>query len=148
MSTDPETIPIELDFAERQVLQHLLDRFIHSRVWEAVRYARGMTQLDEAAEQVRRLARLQEITGFEDATIPASDAVALRADLVLWAMETETTIEEAGDAIVEADDAGGRPREERDRAMENTRETMVIDYAHKAVCERIILQIDAAGVPA
>jgi len=137
-----ETIPVALSAAERNVLQHLLENFIHERVWEAVRGARGTVQLEEAAERVRRLAQLWELTGYDDATMPTADAAAHRADLIVWAMETESTTEELIGAIADADDSSRSP-EDRDSAIANARQTIVTDYAHKSVCERIIVQIDA-----
>ncbi|HEY2536251.1 MAG TPA: hypothetical protein VGI24_04630 [Solirubrobacteraceae bacterium] len=141
MSTS-DTIPIELSIAERHTLTHLLTNYIHTRIWEAVRHAHSSDEMQEAAERVRRFAQLQNAAW--EGSLLRVDLDAHRTDLYIWMMETESTTEEHSARISEVDDQQHLSRQERDEAIANCRALIVIDHAHKTVCERIIAQIDAA----
>jgi hypothetical protein len=144
MTTD--TIPIELDQAERHTLLHLLDHYIRRRAWETIQLARGAQQIHEGAEKARLLAQLHGLTE-DDATLPVADLDAQRANLVSWAMETETTVDEQEASLVEADEDKERGLQERRKAIDHERGLILEDYAHRCVCEKIISQIDAAREP-
>lgn len=137
------TVPIELSLAERHVLTHLLETSIRKRVEEAVTYARYSTDLEEAGARVRRLAQLQALA-WNDGSLPRDDLDAHRGDLETWALETEATTEENDAAVAEAEDEPGLSTEQRRERVENPRGFVLIDYAHRCVCERIVAQIDAA----
>ena len=140
MSTD--TIRIDLNQAERHTLIHLLDHYIRHRAWEAIKTAHGSTQVHEGAEQARLLAQLHGLTE-DDASLPVADLDAHRANLILWAMETESTVDEHEESLVEADESRG-DRQEIGKTIDNERELIVVNYAHRCVCEKIVSQIDAA----
>jgi hypothetical protein len=62
-----------------------------------------------------------------------------------WLLEAEQTAEENQKGIAEeVEDAHRRPQEERNNTIEGLQRTIVVDYAHKTVCERIVAQLDAA----
>lgn len=140
--TCSDTIEIELGDAERHVFAHLLDYFIHTRVYEAVQFARTSTELEAAADRVRRLAQLKDMA-WEN-VLPRADVAAQRADLLLWVLEAEQTAQENVKGIAEEDEDQSRPRREREESIESLRDALVVDYAHRCVCEEIVRQLDAA----
>lgn len=141
MSTD---VRIELDQAERHVLADLLKRFIHERVWEAVRCAADSSQLEESAGRVGRLAQLKLIAEEGNGTLAEEDLDAHRTDLVAWAYETQSTIDEHETVMIECYAEPGTGPQERLEGIESVRKRIVEDYAHRTVCERMVGQIDAA----
>jgi hypothetical protein len=149
MTTD--TIPIELNQAERHTLVHLLDHFIRQRSWEVIKCAYYSPQIYEGAEQARLLAQLHSLTE-DGASLPVADLDAHRANLVSWALEAETTVDEHEATVVEADEdrrelgLGGDHREVNE-TIDHERLLILQDYAHACVCEKIVGQIDAAREP-
>jgi len=124
MSTDnPE---IELDLAEQHVLTDLIDGFIHERVWEAARAARDAERLEEAAARMFRLAQLKMLAEDGHVFIAPRELGAHRADLMMWLLEAEDITDE-----------------HIANAVDDARSTILQDYAHRCLCERIVKQIDA-----
>lgn len=141
MSTT-DTIAIELDKAERQTLAHLLDHFVRSRSWEAIQLAHRASEIARGAEQGRLLAQLYGLTE-DDGLLAVADLDAQRANLILWAMETESSVAEHEATICDVDEGPG-DREQINKTIDGERALIVEDYAHRCVCERIVGQIDAA----
>ena len=147
--TTIDAIPIDLTLAERHTLTDLLTSYIQEKAFEAVQTAQYSIDLVEAADRTRRLAYLKALAEG-DGPLPIDELAALRADLMLWVLETEDTVDEHESQIPEIDDETRRPLQERREAIADLRKTSAVDYAHKCVCERIVGQIDAAreAVPA
>jgi hypothetical protein len=154
--TTTDTIPIELNQAERHTLIHLLNHYVRQRAWETIRAARRASDIYEGAEAARLLAELHGLTE-DDGSLPVADLDAHRANLVLWAEETEATVDEHEESLVKADEGrstfrtpsgkvivGGGDHREIEETIDHERELIVIDYAHRSVCEKIVSQIDAA----
>jgi hypothetical protein len=141
------TLTIALCEGERHALLQLLDRFIHQRVWEAVRVARDSTALEKAGQQAIRLGQLRDLAGEE---VLRGDLTAHATDLVLWLMEAQdTTAEnEAMLAELEQDESGKRTAADLRASIENCRDMLVMDFAHRYVCEKIVARIRAAAVAA
>lgn len=137
-----DTIPIKLDDSERFVLQDLLEGYIHERVTEAVQFARNSIELERAAERVTRLAQARDMTW--EGKLPRANLDAHLADFGAWLLEAEQTAQENQKAIADEDEDERRPRAEREKEMEQLRENIVTDYAHRTVCERIVAQLTAA----
>jgi hypothetical protein len=141
--TTTDTIPIDLTLAERHTLTDLLTSYIQEKALEAVQMAQYSIDLVEAADKTRRLAYLKALAEG-DGSLLVDELDALRADLMLWALETEDTVNEHEEQIPEIDDETPRPLLERREAIADLRKTSAVDYAHKCVCEKIVSQIDAA----
>jgi hypothetical protein len=144
MSTT-DTIPISLSMAERHTLADLLTRCIHERVEEAIRFAGTSLELERAAERTRRLALVKALAeGGDEMELPRTDLDAIRGDLLMWAMETEATVEEHDQLIYETGDRREGSAEEREERIARLRTSSAVDYAHKCVCEAILYQLDVA----
>ena len=141
MSTD--TIPIRLSLAERHVLTHLLRNFIDSRAWELIR-AGSASQVQEGAERARLYAQIHSLAEEQDGSLPVADLDAQRAELALWASETDVCVGEHDEGIAEDSEDKSKNGQERRDAIERERERICIEYAHAGVCGRIVGQIDAA----
>ncbi|HEY4429226.1 MAG TPA: hypothetical protein VGN08_13570 [Solirubrobacteraceae bacterium] len=144
MSTS-DTVEIKLSNAERYVLTHLLTRFIAESVYEAVKFAHNSIELERAAERVKRFAQQRDLAW--EGTLPRAELDAHRADLVGWLLEAEQAAEESQTGISKEDEAQERPQDEREGVIHSLEDSIVVDYAHKTVCERIIAQIDEAREP-
>ena len=131
-----DTILIRLSLAERHTLSDLLTTYICTRVADSIECAPSSADIAEAAEQGRRLALIQALVEEDEARLPAVDADAVRADLVLWALETDETVEGHDALIAEPDSTVMDARALRERSA--------VDYAHQCVCQRIVGQIDKA----
>ena len=142
MSSD--TIPIGLTLAERHTLHDLVTSFIHERAFEAVQYARHSSDLEQAANRTRRLAYLVALAEDDAKCLPVAELDELRADLILWASETDDTVEDPDKQIPEAESDPELSYQERIEAVRRLRSRSAVDYAHECVCERIVVQINKA----
>jgi hypothetical protein len=62
MAGATDTIPIELDQAERHALIHLLNHYVRQRSWEVIRAAHRASEIHEGVEAARLLAELHGLT--------------------------------------------------------------------------------------
>jgi hypothetical protein len=140
MSTD--TIPITLTLAERHTLHDLLDSFMQDLAGEDVRTAHYSLDLEAASARLRRLAAIRSLAEGAG-ELPVADLELLHNELATRGAETESTVEEHDATVADANPGAWK-------MIAEERQLSAIDYAHQCVCERIVVQINAAreGVPA
>lgn len=147
MMSITDTIQIELSNVERYVLTDLLESFIHERVTGVVESAGDSLELERAAERVKRLAEARDAAW--KGTLPRATLNDHLVDFMAWLSEAEQTAEDSQKCIAEEAEDQRRSGVERDKTIKGLRDSIVTDYAHKTVCERVVAQIQAAqGVTA